>query len=414
MIIVKKLKLDNGLKLIMEKRPSVRTAAMTLVVKAGTINENKENNGIAHFVEHVLFMGGTKSRSYKELMSYLQSFGGSANGITQRTYTKYSINILSDFVDKGLEILFDMIINPAFNDEIAEKEKRVILEEINQQTYDQPFVLRQMLFEKSINEGPLGMSIIGTEETVKNMTKDEMHSFYKKYYVPNNMVIAIVGNIEYNDIERKVKALFGKLGPKEVSVPVINSKNRITGQKISEFRKKGLKQAHILLGSRAPTIFDKKRYAMDIIANILGRTMNSMLIRRFVDELCISYKVWTEYNNKEGYYYNSLATSPENLAMAKKELLNLIKTLRKTGITENELSNTKNYIKGVTALYQEYNQGLADIYALAELFTKAEDVDEYNNKIDSVTIDEVNKVIEEFIDDENYVMVILEPEETRR
>jgi predicted Zn-dependent peptidase len=403
---MKKVIFPNGLKLIMEDRPSLKTAAITVAVKAGTINENERNNGIAHFVEHMLFKG-TKKRSHKWLMNTVQLLGGSFGGLTQRTYTKYNINITYEFVDMGLDILFDMTTNSAFENEAIERERNVILEEIYQQKYDQPFVLREILFEREINKGALGMSILGKENVIRNIPRDELYSFYKKYYVPNNMVIAVVGNIDQREIEKKIKESFGNLKRRRIRISPVNIKP-VKGEKIKIVKKSGLKQAHVVLGGRAPLISEKGRYAMEILISILGQGMNSRLVRKFVNELGIAYYTGGNYNDKEGFYFTYLATHPKNISLASRSLLKEIEKIKKEGVTKREIEVIKNYLKGINALFQESNQCLADQYAIT-VFTAAEEVDQYEKSIDSVTHDEIDEVIDRFIDHKNYVMVLIRP-----
>ncbi len=408
---MKRIVLNNGLKLIMKRRSHIKTVAMTVAVKAGTVNENEKNNGVAHFVEHMLFKG-TKKYSQEELMEIVQSSGGIFDAITQKTYTKYEINIRHNFVNTGLDVLHDMLFNSVFGDASVNKEKGVILEEIKQQIND-PFILIRVLFEREINtENPLGLCILGTEKTIKNITQTELYSFYKKYYVPNNMVLTIVGNINYEDIERKVRELFGKNKEnKSDEQPKFRLKTTIDKHE-SELKKEGLKQTHIVIGWRAPTIFDNKKHAMEIITSILGKNMNSMLSTKFINELGIAYNIGAEFNDKEGYCFCNLAVSPQNTNLAKNVLLKLIKNLIRNGITNEELESTKNYLKGINAYYQELNKTLSEQYSIAELFTKTEEVESYDKNIDSVTVKKVNEVIRRFINVNNYIMIILKPSES--
>lgn len=407
MLKMRRVVLNNGLKLIMEKRSSVKTVAISVAVRVGTINENKGNNGIAHFVEHMLFVG-TKKRSYNEIMNYIQSHGGSFGGLTQRTYTKYNVNIIDTSAERGIEILFDMIANSVFDKDAVERERGVIIEEINQQCYDQPFILTQVAFEEELNKGnSLGFSILGKEMVIRNISRDELYSFYRKYYVPKNITISVVGNIDYNQIENKVRMTFGSLKSKNIQTFKIYP--RVSKRKtLKEIKKIGLKQAHIIAGGRAPLTFDKDKYPMEILVTLLGQTMNSRLKRKFINELGIAYTAGSYYNDKEGYYYAYLSTGHENLPLSLESLSEELRKLREEGITKDELEITKNYIKGVTAILQEQNQHLADEYAIAELFTGAEEVQEHDKFIDSVTIKDVNNVIKKYIT-ANLLTLIIKP-----
>ena len=399
--------LDNGLRLIMKRRQDVKTVAITVIVRTGSINENKNNNGIAHFVEHML-LRGTRKYSQNKLLEMIQSAGGIFDAITQKTYTKYEINTRSESVNSGLGVLYNILFDSVFDESSVAKERGVVLEEIKQQMND-PFILSRVLFEKEVHKSdPLSLCILGTEETIKKITRNELYLFYKKYYVPNSMVIAVVGNISYADVERKVKELFGKNNKGERTEQSISTKIPITKRE-TELNKDGLKQSHIIIGWCAPTIFDDEKYAMEIIMSVLGKNMNSRLSMKFINELGIAYKTGAEFNDKEGYCFCNLAISPENTNLAKITLLKIIANFIENGITKNELQSTKNYIKGIKAYFQELNRTLSEQYGIAESFTKAEEVELYDKKIDSIMLEEINKTIKKFISKDKYTMVTLKP-----
>lgn len=200
---------DNGMRLILEKRPKIKTASITVGVKVGSVFENEYNSGISHLTEHMLF-----KNKFKGLIEKLHSYGGSIyNPYTNHMYTIYSLNILHNFTDEGLSILFDILTKPKFDKKSFETEKKVVLEEIRYQTFSEPFLLAYRLFEKNLDKRFL--PTLGNERSIKNISLNKLYSFYKKYYIPNNMVISLVGNINYKTINNRVKNMFGGLQKKE-------------------------------------------------------------------------------------------------------------------------------------------------------------------------------------------------------
>lgn len=406
---MKKIILDNGLRIVMEKRPFLKTVAISMVVKAGSVNETQRINGVAHFVEHMIFRW-VRQKSQSGLMNDLESLGGNFYAVTQQCYTKYTINVLRQFTNIGLNNMCDILEKIVFEEKDVEKEKGVILEEI-QQSYDQPFVMREEIFLKNLFKGhPLGLPILGVEQSIKNIKKEDLSSFYKKYYVPNNTVISIVGNINYNTVEQEIRKLFNKLKPVKIDLELPEIKAR-KGKIAVELPKKGLKQAHIVVGYYAPNFCDKKKYTMKLITTILGYKSSSRFYSKFIYDLGIAYSTGSETNESAGFYTNHVATSNKNLSLAKKALLKELGTLIEKGVTQEEIQSAKNYLKAYNAFCQELNYTLADQYALNESFAKAEDVNNYDLFIDSVDINEINRVVKEFFSMKNYVLIVLKPDE---
>jgi predicted Zn-dependent peptidase len=397
---MKRIILGNGLKLILEKRPKIKTASITVGVKVGSIFESDHDNGISHLTEHMLFRN-----KFKGLIEELHSYGGSFyDPYTNHTHTIYSLNILHNFTDKGVGILFDVLTNPKFDRKSFEIEKNVVLEEVRYQTFSEPFLLAYRLFEKNLDKRLL--PTIGNEKSVKNISLDELYSFYRKYYVPNNMVISVVGNIEYKSIEEGIKNTFGNLKSKELSLPSYKIE-KVKDSRTIEIEDKGLKQAYILLGKNAPGKEDRRSSAMEVLMAILGKTMNSRLYMKFVEGTGIARYVGAEYDKIKGCYVVYLTISTKNTSSVRDALLEEMKNLRENGITQKELENAKNFLKGYNAVSNERNQNLAEKYVISELFGKAEETDMYDEKIDSVTMKDVKDVIGEFLSEG--FMLIMKP-----
>ena len=407
---MKKKRFANGLRLVMERRRHSDTVSISLAVRCGSVYENKDESGIAHFLEHMI-LRGTKNKNYEDIMNSFQSFGGYINARTQKTYTIFSISILKNFLEEAINILSEIIFNPSCRESDIEKEKNVIMEEIHQQLNDQIFIMREELFEQIVNRGnKLSMPILGNEKVIRKMTKNRLANFHKLHYSPDNIAISIVGNIDYRTTQSIVNNYFGTIKRSDNPPQTFKFNIKKLPRKISKTIKKiGISQSHLIIGGRAPLFFEKDRYAMEPLITILGNSMNSRIVIRLINKMGIAYSVGSYYNEKLGYYYSYISTTPKNVKRAFDAILEEIDKLVKNGVHRNELEIAKNYIKGLNAIQQESNRICAEKYATAELFTSADEVIGFNKKINQIKMLDINRVIEKYLK-KNNIILKLEPD----
>jgi len=208
---MKKYKLKNRITILFEKNRS-KSVAVEVMVKVGSNDENIEINGISHFLEHMLFEGTKKRKDSREIANEIEKYGAEFNAYTSNDRTAFFIKIINMRFDKALDILSDMIINPLFSKKTIEKEKQVILKEINMVT-DDPRQHQWMLFQKNLFEKhPARNPTYGAVAAVKNLNRKKINDYYNKYYIPNNMIISVVGNID--NVKQKIEKYFSSLKPK--------------------------------------------------------------------------------------------------------------------------------------------------------------------------------------------------------
>ena len=196
--------LENGLTIIGEEIPYLKSISLGIWVKAGSIIETKENSGVSHFIEHMLFKG-TKNRSSKELAREIDNLGGILNAFTSKECTCFYVKLLDEHIDIGIEVLSDMILNSCFDKKDIEKEKSVILEELKMYEDSPDDLSYDLLLENIYKDHSLGMNILGDRNTLKNFKRENILDYYNKYYVPNNSVISICGNFNFEEIVEKIK-----------------------------------------------------------------------------------------------------------------------------------------------------------------------------------------------------------------
>lgn len=401
---MKELTFDNGLKLIVEER-NTKTVSIAVAVKAGSFLDYKGYSGLAHFIEHLILRGG---KDFNKFAEKLQSCGGSIySPYTEHAYSLYSVTILSKYADVAIGTLFELITNPRFSQNITQKEKQIVLEELNAHIND-PFLYAYYKFKSNLDNSL--SPIEGAEKSLKNITQEQAKSFYKQYYTPENMAISLVGNIDSNKINKTVKKTFGTLKKSNTKSPTIRLNSDIK-EKLIEIKGKSQKQAHILIGGIAPTINNPDRYAMDIITASLGKTLNSRLFTKLVSEMAIARYVGVDYDMISGFFVVYATVSSDNLLRAKKSVLKTVEYFVKKGMTQKEMEITKNFLKGQDALKNEYNQNFAEKCAIEALFDNVSNIPSYETNIDSTELETINLTLKQYLDPKKLLMLVSKPGE---
>src|SRR3989338_8941603 len=264
---MEKCRLKNGITLIFEKNSS-KSVAVEVMFKFGSNFESKKTAGIAHFLEHMLFEGTKNRKDSREIANEIEKYGGEFNAYTTGDRTAFFIKIINKRFEKALDILSDMVANPLFDKKIIEKEKQVILKEINMVTDDlrlhQWILFQKTLFERHPAKNPT----YGSVSTVKSFNAKHVSDYYFSHYIPNNMIISIVGNV--NNVKEKIEKYFGSLKPKRI---ITRTKVKEPLQtKIKKFvEKKKTLNSYMVLGYKSVPRTHKDSYVFDVITAILGR-----------------------------------------------------------------------------------------------------------------------------------------------
>jgi len=398
---MKKLVLPNGLKVLFLKRPS-STVTIEMNVNTGSNNETSDVAGISHFLEHMIFEG-TKKRTSKQISEAIENVGGELNAATTNERTFFYIKVPNDKVSLALDILSDMLKNASFKQKILEKERHVVLEEIKM-VNDQPLLYQWVLFEKNIFKiYPTRNPVYGNVKSVSSITREKMLRYYHDWYVPNNMILSVVGDAD--GLLPLIRKHFGDM--QQDKVPVLKSlvepvETRPTIVK----EKKDTNQAYLVLGNKTVPRLHKDSYALDVIASVFAKGISGRITEEIRLKRGLAYSVGAIHESRKGYgfFVFYLNCDIKNLALCKKIVLAEVKKLNNLGA--KELNDAKDHLIGRDILDTEDSQKRADDLAFWESISDASLADMYTKKIKMVTKKDIIRVRNKFLN-RNFTMVVI-------
>jgi len=369
--------LDNGLVVLTKEVYPSKVVFLSLWVKVGSTDETDEKAGISHFIEHMLFKN-TKKRHVGQIAQEIHSLGGYLNGFTSFDCTAYWIVLPGKHFHKALEIQFDAVFNPLFDQKEVEKERKVILEEIKMYKDRPSDYLSEKLMSEAFTKHRYGRPIIGFEEVVRDTTTEDLKQHYQSFYKPNNCFILAVGNIETMDLIRRVERTYRKL--KEGAITRNSSPAEPAQKKMRHFEMEGdILTGHLQFAIHIPSIFDKEIYACDILSSILGHGKSSRLYRELREKrkLVNSISASAYIQKDPCLLFIEAELPPENIEDAQKAIIEEINKLAEDGFSEEEFIRSKSLNESSYIYSQEtvegqgrqigYAEAMGD-YMLAEKF----------------------------------------------
>lgn len=396
----------NGVRVVLENIPTVRSVAIGIWIKTGSTNEVPELNGVSHFLEHMFFKG-TSSRSAKEIAESFDSIGGQVNAFTSKEYTCYYAKVLDTHAEYALDVLGDMFFNSTFDEGELEKEKNVVLEEIKMYDDTPDDLVHDLLSKVMYEKHPLGSPILGTEETLKSFNSDTLRQYMKDFYTPDQVVVSIAGNVDDSFVGR-VEQLFGHYEgkKKEISfgVPTLHYAN------IS--RKKETEQAHLCIGYRGLEIGHDELYPLITLNNILGGSMSSRLFQDVREQRGLAYSVFSYHSayQDSGMVAIYAGTGKSQLNQLFETIQETLKILTVDGISEKELLNCKEQLKGNLMLGLESTNSRMSRNGKNELMIgEHRSLDEIIQLIDKVIISNVNDIAR-FVFTDDYAVSLVSPD----
>ena len=402
---MQKYKLRNGITVIFGKNSS-RSVAVEVVFKFGSNFESKEMAGIAHFLEHMLFEGTKTRKTSREIANEIEKYGGEFNAYTTGDRTAFFIKIINKRFDTALDILSDMVANPVFDKKIIEKEKKVILKEINM-VNDEPKIYQWILFQKTLfDKHPAKNPTYGTIKTVKEFDRVHVSDYYYSHYIPNNMIISVVGNVK--NVKEKIEKYFGFL--KQRKLIKRQSINEPSQKKIKKFvEKKKTLNSYMVLGYKTVSRLHNDSYVFDVITSILGRGQSGWMFDEIRNKRGLAYQVGVNNESESDYGMFAVYTGLDknNIKMAKKLILRQFRRLER--ISRKDLEEAKTYIEGNYALTMEDNFHHADALSIWETIKSAELAGSYLMNIKKVTINDVKRVAKKYLNNK-YTLVVIEEE----
>lgn len=376
------IRFKSGLKLTYDRNPSVRSVSLGVFVGAGVSRESEDIAGISHFIEHAVFKG-TSKRSGFDIVNAIDSIGAQINAYTAKTYTCFYTVSLDEHVDTCADVLADLYFDPAFDPEELEKERRVIVEEINESEDTPDDVCIDRLLTTFFKGNPLSKPILGTKKTLAGMTADTLRTYHKKYYVPENTVLSIAGNISREDAvalaERYFESRMTASGARFEEIPVAPINPTLTR------KKKHIEQAHIAFAFPSYPFADVKNPSVQVMNAIFGTEMSSRLFQSVRERLGLCYTVLgypSAYQNN-GVYVIYVATNPAEAERAVRAIGGEIALLLKDGVSDEELEKGKAQLKTSLVLGQESTAGI--MRALGSHCVQTGKLFDLNARIDAVS-----------------------------
>ena len=382
--------LDNGLRLITETMPHVRSVTIGVWLTRGSRHESDARSGIAHFVEHMLFKG-SDTRTAEDIAQSIDSIGGQLDAFTAKEYASYYMKVLDEHLPLAVDLLSDIVLRPGFAAEEIEREKKVILEEIKM-VEDTPDDLVHELFTEHFWQGhPLGRPILGSKDTVEALTQDALREYFADAYVGSNIIVSAAGNIEHRAVRDLIQKAFGSL--KREGEPLNGTPPRVVPQVIT--RTKELEQSHVCLGTSSYPQRHDDRYVSYILNTVLGGSMSSRLFQNVREKRGLAYSVFSGLSAYRDAGNLTIYAGCANDAI--EQVVDLciaeLRTLKQTPVPESELRRAKDHLKGSLMLSLENTASRMSHLARQEIyFDRHFSLDETLAGVEAVTAEDVRRV----------------------
>ena len=400
---MKKYALANGIKILFEKNNS-KSVSVEVMFNVGSNYEPAKIAGISHYLEHMLFEGTKKRKNSTQIANEIEKYGAEFNAYTTGDRTAFFIKIINKRFGKALEILSDMIKNSVFDGKIMEKEKKVILKEINMVT-DDPRQHQWIIFHKNLfQKHPARNPTYGSKETVKAIDRATLMNYFNKYYLPNNMIVSIVGNV--GKAREQVSRYFSDMKPGKITQNnAIKEPKQNKPKKFVEKRK--INNSYMVLGYKSASRLDYDSYILDVIYGILARGQSGWLFDEIRNKRGLAYQVGAMHETEKDHGYFAVYTGLDksNIEKARKIILEQFKRLGK--ISRKELEEAKTYLEGNHALMIEDNFHLADNNAYWESIKDSSLAKNYIKNIKKVTADDIKRAAKKYFND-NYTLIVIE------
>ena len=381
------------MRIIGEEVPFVRSVSIGIYIKVGSVDENLMNNGITHFIEHMFFKG-TPTYSARQLADTMSRIGGRINAYTSKEYVCFYAHVLDEHLDEVIDILSDMLQHSDFNIGDIEKEKGIILEEYSMYEDSPEEIVLDEMHSTIWPNHPIGYNIIGTKETIKSMDQKMLKDYIASRYVGDNIVVSIVGKIQFEEITKKIERAFSDIpsGEKiERTAPILYA----PGKKVF---KKDIEQGHIAISYPSIDYFHKDTYGMNILSAIVGGGINSRLFQSIREDQGLAYSIYSyvETFYQTGLFTTYAATSATQIPRLYRAIRSEMNILRNEGITSQELIETKEQLKSNTIIGMENMGARMSHYGKGALLKNdIQSMDDLIEGVNHVSLEDVNRLIYE-------------------
>ncbi len=399
-------RLANGVRVITEVMPHVRSVSAGLWVASGSRREKGPETGLCHFIEHMLFKG-TGRRSAEDIAREVDSIGGNLDAFTSKEVVCFNIKVLDEHLDKGFDVLADLVLNPVFREEDINKEKGVILEELKMEEDSPDYLVHEIFCSNFWKDHPLGKPILGSKETIRGFDRPAIHEYYRRMYVPGDMVLTAAGNLRHDHVVRLAEQHFSTLEARPPSAP---DQAPSTHARIALRNKKSLEQVHLCMGVPSYPLPHQERFGCYILNTLLGGGMSSRLFQNIRERQGLAYAVFSELNpyRDTGLLAVYAGTSIESTPKVVTSVLNEFRQLKAEPIPADELRRAKDHLKGSLMLSLESTASRMSNLARQEMyFGRFFTLDELIDSIEAVKAEDIQRIANEFFDQKHIALTIL-------
>lgn len=397
----------NGLRLVFEKNDKSVVSA-NIMFNVGSQNEERHQEGFSHFIEHLIFKG-TKDMNAVEIMDKLTFFGADFNAYTSKTMTKFVFKCLSENFEKCFEIYADMLINAEFEKTELDRERQVVIEEMKR-CDDEP---TEVMYRRAMENYFAGLTYahdeLGQESIIETATREQLLEYKNKYYKPENCVISVVGNLDFDELDRIIERNFtSHFDYESKQIDVDCEPYKISIAKTYDIVERDDNQANVCVVIKSVNSLDEEKYVCDLYTSILGNSQNSRLFKIIREKLGLVYTIYAynEISPKAGELVIVFGTRPKNVEKAMVEIKKAILDFAENGATEEELVRAKNWKKSCISFGMETNSNLAEINGtIFNIYNKAFDKEERLKKIENVTLEKVNNFAKRIASEKEFSIV---------
>lgn len=403
--------LKNGFRVVFVPMKDTQTVTVQILIEAGSKYENRQNNGLSHFLEHMMFKGTKKRPSTIKITRTLDEVGGDYNAFTGKEQTGYWVKVPTKHFRRALDVVSDMYLNPLLKQQEIDRERGVILQEAAM-VRDTPMRHIWDVFEELLyGDQPAGWDIVGPEKNIKALNRKDFVDYMKSKYLPQSTVIVVAGN--YNE-KIAMKLIEDYFGPQKKGNRKTRMKKTKQIQKASSLKilKKDTDQTHLFVGVRGPHMFSPERYKAVLLGTIFGGGMSARAFINIRERHGLTYYInsATDMTTDAGYMFFAAGVEHKNLIKAQKLILDEFKKVRDKKVGEAELKKAKEYLKGKTLMSLESTSNVATFFGDQELFRKKiKSAEEMFEKIDAVSTNDVQDIAKKIVKNNFLNMAVIGP-----
>ena len=398
--------LPNGLTVITEQMPHIRSVAIGIWLKSGSRDEDSEWNGISHFIEHMVFKG-TETRSAEAIARQVDSIGGNMDAFTAKECICFNVKVLDEHLPVALDVLSDLVLNPVFAVEDIGRERGVILEEIKMDEDNPDYLVHEIFTQNFWKDHPLGKPILGTRDTVRKFEQPVVLNSYMQRFAPDNLIVAAAGSLDHGRFVELVAEHFQHMKPFKNG---FHSQPPKVVPRIVMRNKKALEQVQICIGVPSYPIAHEKRYASYVLNTLLGGGMSSRLFQNIRERQGLAYAIYSDLNpyRDTGCLGVYAGTSRESAAKVVRSVVSEFRQLKTEPVPEEELRRAKDQLKGSLMLSLESSTARMSNLARQEMyFDRFYGLDELIENIESVTSGDLQAMANDFFRGELIAVTVL-------